>query len=233
MGTFTKDRNMPGHYFPDVLRNQQFPAGTNNLFKSENGWTYSFGETVPTGAGYAPGCIFIDTDAAADAQVYINEGSNTAASFVALGDSSLEAELASTAGAGKVGILDTAGYYTGTTVEAALAEVGKNRLDNAISDPGNAGAIPVTKGGNMELVTAGAETRTLADPTFQGQEIVIACKTYVGNGVVTAASPVNATGNNTITFSAAGQAVKLVGVDVGSELNWRVVVADGAGLSTV
>jgi hypothetical protein len=42
---------------------------------------YAEGTTVPTGAGYAVGCIFIDTDASAGAQLWINEGSVTSASF--------------------------------------------------------------------------------------------------------------------------------------------------------
>ncbi len=38
-----------------------------------------------------------------------------------------------------------------------------------IADPGNAGAIPVTEGwGVCSLVSAGAETRTLADPQRVG-----------------------------------------------------------------
>lgn len=40
------------------------------------------GTTVPTGAGYKKGCIFIKTDAAAGAAaVYTNQGSSTSASF--------------------------------------------------------------------------------------------------------------------------------------------------------
>lgn len=42
------------------------------------------GTTVPTGAGYAKGCIFIKTDASANVLLYINEGSTTSANFNAL-----------------------------------------------------------------------------------------------------------------------------------------------------
>jgi len=38
------------------------------------------------GSGYAVGCEYVDTDASAGAQVYINEGSNTSCSFVPLGN---------------------------------------------------------------------------------------------------------------------------------------------------
>jgi len=106
-------------------------------------------------------------------------------------------------------------------------------LSAVITDPGDAGAIPVTASGSVSLVTADAETRTLADPTFVGQQLALALKTDGGDCVVTAASPVNQTGNNTLTFGDAGDALTLVAVEVGAELNWRVVANDGVGLSTV
>ncbi len=44
------------------------------------------GATVPTAAtaGYAPGCIFVDNDAGAGLQLYINEGTAASCSFVPL-----------------------------------------------------------------------------------------------------------------------------------------------------
>ena len=39
------------------------------------------GTTVPTGAGYAKGCLFFETDATARTVVYVNEGSTTTANF--------------------------------------------------------------------------------------------------------------------------------------------------------
>lgn len=103
----------------------------------------------------------------------------------------------------------------------------------AIADPGNAGAIPVTVSGYVPIVTAGAETRTLAAPSFIGQELLIYAKTAVGNGVVTCATTVNETGNNTITFANAGEAVRLIAVEDGANLRWRCATADGAALTTV
>ena len=49
-------------------------------------------------------------------------------------------------------------------------------MANAVPDPGDGGAIPVTNGGNVSLVTEGAETRTLAAPSFVGQELSLALK---------------------------------------------------------
>lgn len=107
-------------------------------------------------------------------------------------------------------------------------------LANKIADPGNAGAIPVNQGdGYVDIVTAGSETRTIAAPAFQGQQLLLVSKTHVGNAVVTVASTVNATGNNTITISAAGQNILLAGVINGSTLRWMVVANDGTALSTV
>jgi len=108
-----------------------------------------------------------------------------------------------------------------------------NQLTNVIADPGASGAIPVTVGGYCPIVTAGAETRTLAAPTFIGQQILLTCQTKVGNAVVTVATTVNATGNNTITFSAAGQSVLLVAKASGANIRWSVVSNDGAALATV
>lgn len=39
------------------------------------------GATVPTGAGYAKGCLFLETDATANILLYVNEGSKTSANF--------------------------------------------------------------------------------------------------------------------------------------------------------
>lgn len=108
-----------------------------------------------------------------------------------------------------------------------------NQMTNAITDPGNAGAIPVTNGGYVNIATAGAETRTLAAPTFEGQELLISSKTHVGNAVITCATTVDAAGDNTITLSAAGQAVRLIAKANGANLRWSVVSNDGATIATV
>ena len=107
-------------------------------------------------------------------------------------------------------------------------------LANVIADPGASGAVPVNQGsGYVALVTAGAETRTVADPVFAGQQLVISLKTDGGDGVVTFASPVNQTGNNTATFADAGDSQVLVAVEDGADIEWRQVQNDGAALTTV
>ena len=149
-----------------------------------------------------------------------------------------------TAGTGAASTDSTVGPYIGRAVAAAGATDATVRvklismqeranITNRIADPGNAGAIPVTKSGHVEIVTAGAETRTLAVPTFVGQELLVVMKTDGGDGVITVAAAINQTGNNTITLNDAGDTVRLMGIKSGSNLRWRVVVNDGAALSTV
>lgn len=104
-----------------------------------------------------------------------------------------------------------------------------------LTDPGDAGAISVSgyEDGYLDLVTEGAETRTLADPSKPGQRLTINLKTDGGDAVLTAASPVNNTGNNTITFSDVTDVVFLQAVSSGDDPKWRVVGSDGAALTTV
>ncbi len=80
-----------------------------------------------------------------------------------------------------------------------------------IPDPGDAGAIDVSHSGFCELSTDAAETRTLADPTFRGQQIDFVMVKDTGDCVITSASPVNQSGHTTLTFSAIGGFLRLVG----------------------
>lgn len=100
-----------------------------------------------------------------------------------------------------------------------------------IADPGNAKAIPVTQSGVVALKSAGAETRTLARPTFVGQQLLLVVDTYVGNIVITASAGVNAAGNTALTFGAAGRCLKLEGATIAGALAWRIVGNDGVTLA--
>jgi hypothetical protein len=106
--------------------------------------------------------------------------------------------------------------------------VGKDSdLDTIIADPGDAGAIPVTGSGQVPLVTAGAETRTLAVPSYAGQRLLLYLKTDGGDCVVTVAQAINAEGRTTLTLDDAGDHVLLVGIEEGANLRWRVASAEG------
>jgi hypothetical protein len=113
----------------------------------------------------------------------------------------------------------------GVTVNAGLS--------NPVPDPGASGAIPVLATGEVALVSAGAETRTLAGPSFAGQQLLLYCQTHGGNIVVTCAGTVNQTGNNTITFASTGTSLLLTASNKGGTLLWRFAQVDGATLSTV
>ncbi|MFO0880731.1 MAG: DUF2190 family protein [Gemmataceae bacterium] len=106
-------------------------------------------------------------------------------------------------------------------------------ITTPIADPGNAGAIPVTHSGRVAIVTAGSETRTLAAPTFPGQELLLYVKTDGGTCVITVAAAINQTGNNTITMADVNDSIRLHAIEDGNNLRWRVVCNDGAALTTV
>ena len=124
--------------------------------------------------------------------------------------------------AGKSGTIWT---FNGKVAYGATAQT--------IADPGASGAIPVVSNGVCNLTSAGAETRTLAIPTFVGQLLTLCMDTDGGDITLTVASAINQTGNNTIVFNDAGDTVTLVGRTVGSTRKWCLVSSDGVALSTV
>lgn len=125
---------------------------------------------------------------------------------------------------------------TGNITATAGVLSGLNMLNNTTADPGHNTAIPVTKSTAIILTigSSGAETNTLAAPTYAGQMLYL-CADTVGTGtrVVTCSTRVNKTGNNTITFNAVDDSILLLGVNVGGNLRWRVIYNNSAGLSTV
>ena len=107
-------------------------------------------------------------------------------------------------------------------------------LNNSIADPGDDEAIPVTSSGYVPIVTVGAaETRTLAVPTFAGQELLLTMQTDAGDCVVTVADPDFDGTNNTITFADIGDTVRLVAGISGAGFVWCLVSNVGAALSAV
>jgi len=112
-----------------------------------------------------------------------------------------------------------------------------SEVDWTLPDPGDAGALPTNQTGIVELVSAASETRTLAAPTKSGLRLTLAFKTDGGDCVVTCATTVNVTANNTITFDTAGEMIELVSVPSGANFRWRALSClpegDTASLSTV
>ena len=107
------------------------------------------------------------------------------------------------------------------------------RAPKSLADPGNAGTIRVTQDLQIcEMVTAAAETRTLANPTKAGIRLVLRLLTDGGDAVVTAANGLNVTGNTVATFEDAGDALSLVSVSTSTGYRWEIETNLGAvGLS--
>jgi hypothetical protein len=141
------------------------------------------------------------------------------------------ADAAGAHAASAVSVADSGGFTSQTEVEAALQEIYAH-VPALIADPGDGGAIPVTRSGTCALTTAGgAETRTLAIPTLEGQKLSITFDVDDGDAVITVAAAINQTGNNTITLADAGDHILLEGVQVAGALVWRLVANDGGALS--
>lgn len=122
------------------------------------------------------------------------------------------------------------GNLTGNVTGNVTGVVTGGTTPATITDPGNAGAIPITVSGRVAIVTAGAETRTLAAPTTIGQRLLIYMKTDGGDAVITCATGINQAGNTTITLNDAGDCIELVAIENGANKRWRVVVNDGCTL---
>lgn len=146
------------------------------------------------------------------------------------------ANLASNAnglGASLVGIEDAATLITATTVEGALAELVKYFPLN-LADPGTAQAIAVTRSAYVGITigSAGAETNTLAIPTFLGQVMMLNADTVgTGTRAVTSAQAINQAGNTVMTFAQARDCIVLRSIKVGGAFRWMVAANDGVALS--
>jgi len=134
--------------------------------------------------------------------------------------------------ASAISLLDAAGLTSATDVESVIAEI-LGYTPALIADPGDAGAIPVTRTGNVAITTGAAgETRTLADPSAVGTRLALSCDVHGGgDAVITVATAFNQAGNTTITLNGAGDYVALESVQVGGANVWRLIVNDGAALA--
>lgn len=175
------------------------------------------GSIIVGGTANAPTAL----NAKASAQILIGDGTDLK-SVAVTGDVTISNAGATTIGAKKV-------------TSAMLADTASANC-KAIADPGTGKEIPVTSSGYIEIAVGdAAQTNTLAIPTFAGQEITIYAVSVTGSGTrtIAVASPVNQTGNNTITLDAAGEFVVLRAIKVGAALAWRAISAETGVLSTV
>jgi len=134
--------------------------------------------------------------------------------------------------ASAISLLDTGAFTAQIEVEAAIAEIYPH-VETLIADPADAGAIAVTRSGNVALTSTvgGGETRTLAIPAVQGIELAISFDVDGGDIAITVISAVNQAGNTVLTFADAGDIIVLKAVRVAGALVWRVVANDGISLS--
>ncbi len=106
-----------------------------------------------------------------------------------------------------------------------------------ITDPGDAGAIPVVPVTQMSayvaLTSGGAgETRTLAIPAGLGQRLQLFVDTDGGGDIViTVASAVDQAGSTIITMGDAGDFIELVSMSVGGTNAWRIAANIGCALT--
>jgi hypothetical protein len=127
---------------------------------------------------------------------------------------------------GAIAIGTSAGAVTigkSTNIETHNGPQASAATANTIAAAASA-AIPVTASGVVAITTAGAETNTLAIPTFMGQWLVLVLDTDTsGARTITSAQNLNKGGDKTITLTSARDFVYLVAVTVGGALRWQVV----------
>lgn len=98
------------------------------------------------------------------------------------------------------------------------------RVPKDMPDPGNAGTIRVTEDLQiMEMVSAAAETRTLADPTKEGIRFILRLLTDGGDVVVTAANGLNTSLNTQATFADESDLLELVSVPTSTAFRWEIL----------
>lgn len=187
--------------------------------------------SLSTGGGARAICGTVELVDTAGVWVKIN------ADYRGIDDAALRVDIASTAngaGASLVGIEDAAALLAALTVEAAILELAKYEAIN-LADPGGANAaIGVTRSATVDFTigSAGAETNTLAIPSFEGQRLLLNANTVgTGTRAVTSAQAINQTGNTVMTFAQARDAIGLAAIKVGGALRWTVVFNDGVVLS--
>jgi len=103
-------------------------------------------------------------------------------------------------------------------------------MEHRMTDPGNGGTIRVSEDLQiLEMVSTGAETRTLAAPTKPGIRFVLRLMTDGGDIVVTAANGFNASGETEARFADASDLLQLVSVEhaAGPPKTYRWEVMEG------
>lgn len=98
------------------------------------------------------------------------------------------------------------------------------RVPKSMADPGDAGTIRVSQDLQIcEMVSAAAETRTLANPTKQGIRFTLRLLTDGGDCAVAAAAGLNQSGNTTATFEDASDMLVMISVKTSTGFRWDIL----------
>lgn len=179
-------------------------------------------------AAHAASAISVDSTS------LVGVGTTVQAVFEEL-DNGIADHLADTTDAHDASAISVTGgnILAATEVEAALTEL-STYVPIVLADPGTGVAIPVTRSAtvNLTIGSAGAETNTLAIPTFAGQRLILSADTVgTGTRAITCAENINQAANKVMTFAAVRDAIVLEAITVGGALRWQVAANDGVALS--
>lgn len=102
-----------------------------------------------------------------------------------------------------------------------------------MADPGSGGTITVRRNPcAVELVSAGAEARTLGRPTRSGVSLMVVAKTAAGTITLTVTGGYDEAGSTTLSFDSAGDYAFFVAGYDGTNYFWRLVSASMLGANT-
>jgi len=97
------------------------------------------------------------------------------------------------------------------------------RVPKSMPDPGDGGTIRVSEDLQiLEMVSAGAETRTLAAPTKPGIRVVLRLMTDGGDLTVEAENGFNSAGDTVATFADVGDVLSLISVSTATGYRWEL-----------
>ena len=117
------------------------------------------------------------------------------------------------------------------SAKVALVEIFNAGKTSKLKDPGSGGTISVNRSpANIQLVSAGAEARTLSVPTRPGAILLVGAKTVAGDITLTVTSGFNTAGDTVFTFTTSGQWAMFVSVETAADTyRWRLVSHYGLG----
>jgi hypothetical protein len=106
------------------------------------------------------------------------------------------------------------------------------RAPVAVRDPGAAGTITLNiDGGVCSVVTAGAEARTLRQPTKEGITGTVVLDVDGGDLTLTVTGGYNQAGTTAIVFGDAGDFVSFISIKIGANYRWRIVAQEGTNVA--